>query len=211
MNKGGSIRLFKSDLMEKMTHVHPITPLVMWVPVIGWLLWRSIYIHEMGWATVLGLGLSGFFVWTLSEYLLHRFVFHFKAQNAVSQRIVYLFHGIHHESPEDATRLVMPPIAGVILASILYSIFRVFLGPIWVQPFFAVFLVGYLCYDYIHFYVHHFQPRTRFGKALKHSHMMHHFVTQEARWGVSSPMWDYVFGTVTESERYKNAKAEHGS
>jgi sterol desaturase/sphingolipid hydroxylase (fatty acid hydroxylase superfamily) len=58
--------------------------------------------------------------------------------------------------------------------------------------------VGYLCYDYIHFATHHFRPRTRVGKFLKQHHMLHHFAEHGSRWGVSSPMWDYVFGTLEE-------------
>ena len=211
--QSASIRLFKRDWLEKLTHVHPITPLVIWAPVIAWLLWRSVYIHEMSLSTLFILGSFGLLIWTLTEYVLHRYIFHFKPIGAISSRIAFLIHGIHHDSPEDATRLVMPPIAALILALILYSTFRLVLGPIWVQPFFALFLVGYLCYDYIHFYVHHFQPRTWVGKSLKQSHMTHHFVAQEARWGVSSPLWDYVFGSLTEPvrESYKDAEAEHGS
>ena len=100
----------------------------------------------------------------------------------------------------------MPPVAAMILACVLYSIFRVFLGPTFVEPFFAFFLIGYLCYDYIHYAVHHFTPRTRVGKMLKQSHMNHHFVSHDSRWGVSSPFWDYVFGTLEEPKRVR-----HGS
>jgi sterol desaturase/sphingolipid hydroxylase (fatty acid hydroxylase superfamily) len=92
----------------------------------------------------------------------------------------------------------MPPAASLILGAILFSTFRGVLGPVWVEAFFAFFVVGYLCYDYIHFAVHHFTPRTRVGKFLKHSHMLHHYVSPNSRWGVSSPFWDYIFGTLEE-------------
>src|SRR5690606_29367803 len=103
----------------------------------------------------------GFFVWTFSEYVLHRFIFHFRAHGRLQERLQFLIHGLHHDDPEDATRLVMPPAAAVILATLLYGFFRLFLDEARIEPFFALFLVGYLCYDYIHFSVHHFTPRTR--------------------------------------------------
>jgi sterol desaturase/sphingolipid hydroxylase (fatty acid hydroxylase superfamily) len=70
-----------------------------------------------------------------------------------------------------------------------------------VLPFFGFFLVGYLCYDYTHYYVHHFIPRTRWGKMIKAAHMNHHYVSPDARFGVSSPLWDYIFGTFQSVRR----------
>jgi sterol desaturase/sphingolipid hydroxylase (fatty acid hydroxylase superfamily) len=170
----------------------------MWAPMVGWLLWRSFAVHAMSIATVLTLGVLGLVIWTLTEYVMHRFVFHFKPFGPISERVIFLFHGIHHDDPEDGTRLVMPPVPGILLAVLLYSTFRFLLGTPWVEPFFAFFLIGYLCYDYIHYSVHHFTPRTSVGKFIKQYHMLHHFASPEARWGVSSPLWDYVFGTVEQ-------------
>ncbi len=198
-----SIRVFKSDFLEKFTHVHPITPLVMWVPFIGWLIWRSFAIHSIPVTTFALLGFMGFFVWTLSEYVLHRYVFHIPKTSPLKERIYFIIHGLHHDDPNDATRLVMPPVPAIVLAISLYYIFRPFLGAVHVEPFFAFFLIGYLCYDYTHYAIHHFTPRTRFGKYVKYHHMQHHFVTPNARWGVSSPVWDYVFGTLDSTAPQK--------
>ncbi len=196
-----SIRLFKNDWMEKyLTHIHPATPAVMWVPVVLWLMWRAFSVHGLGPVTVGSLFAAGFVSWTFAEYTLHRFVFHFQPNSKIQERLQYILHGLHHDDPIDPTRLVMPPALAVIFSAILYSLFRYALGPVLVEPFFAAFLVGYLCYDYIHYYVHHFTPTTKIGKFLKQSHMMHHYVSHESRWGVSSPLWDYVFGTL-EAEK----------
>ena len=200
LSKGGSIRLFQSPILEALTHVHPIVPLVTWGPVVVYLLYLS---SRSGIAAgaIAGVAASGLLFWTLAEYLLHRHVFHFKPGNPFQERLEYLIHGIHHDQPEDATRLVMPPAAAVILAAVLFSLFRFVLGPVWVLPFFAGFLVGYLCYDYIHYAIHHFAMTSAAGKYLKNHHMKHHFMTHGARWGVSSPLWDIVFGTMKERRR----------
>lgn len=190
-----SIRIFKSDFLEKFTHVHPITPLVLWVPIICWFFWRSLMVHQLSVAFILSLGGAALFTWTFVEYVLHRFVFHFEGESAWTKRFHFILHGLHHEDPQDPTRLVMPPFPAVVIAAVCLGIFRLILGPVYCEPFFAFFVIGYLCYDYTHFAVHHFRPRTPIGRYLKQSHMVHHFVNPQSRWGVSSPLWDVVFGT----------------
>ncbi|MEN9722252.1 MAG: hypothetical protein RJB38_238 [Pseudomonadota bacterium] len=195
LSQGPSIRLFENPLLEALTHVHPLVPLMVWGPVVLLLFYWSTQ-SELSWGAVAGTAFGGLLFWTLAEYLLHRYVFHFKPRGAFQERIEYLIHGIHHDQPEDATRLVMPPAAAVILATVLYGLFRMVLGPVWVLPFFAGFLIGYLCYDYTHYAIHHFAMSSAMGKYLKGHHMKHHFMTHGARWGVSSPLWDFVFGTM---------------
>ncbi len=195
-----SIQVFQNPLLERLTHVHPIVPLLVWVPVIAFLFFRSVTTHELSVFAIGTVALFAFFFWTLAEYLLHRFVFHFNAVTPFEKRVEFLIHGLHHADPVDPTRLVMPPAGALILGVTLYSLFRLLIGPVWVDPFFAGFLIGYLCYDYTHYAVHHFTPRTKLGKLIKHHHMLHHFVTPEARWGVSSPIWDAVFGTMTVNQ-----------
>jgi sterol desaturase/sphingolipid hydroxylase (fatty acid hydroxylase superfamily) len=191
-----SVRLFKSDFLERFTHVHPAVPFFLWMPVVAVLFYRSFAIHELGVASFALLGFAGLLVWTFVEYVLHRFAFHYPAKSERGKRFVYIMHGLHHDDPVDPTRLVMPPLPALIYAALLFGIFRLFLGPVYVEPFFAFFMLGYLAYDYIHYYVHHFNPKNRVGKYLKRYHLIHHFTDHDAKWGVSNPLWDYVFGTV---------------
>jgi sterol desaturase/sphingolipid hydroxylase (fatty acid hydroxylase superfamily) len=204
LSKGDSIRLFKNTVLEALTHVHPIVPLLTWGPVVVYLCYFAVQ-AGLSAGAIVSVAFAGLFIWTLTEYLLHRYAFHFKPHNKFLERIEYLIHGIHHDQPEDATRLVMPPAAAVIFAAILFTGFRLVLGPIWVLPFFAGFLIGYLCYDYTHYAIHHFAMNSAVGKYLKNHHMKHHFVTNGARWGVTSPIWDIVFGTMKERRRSAHA------
>lgn len=203
--ESSSVRLFQSDFLEQFTHVHPITPLVMWSPVIAILIYRSFAVHALSVGAFAVLGFAGLFLWTFTEYLLHRFAFHFPATSPTGKRIVYIMHGLHHDDPSDPTRLVMPPLPALIYAVFLFFVYRALLGPAYVEPFFAFFLVGYLAYDYIHYYVHHFTPKNRVGKYLRRYHLVHHFKDHSAKWGVSNPLWDYVFGTVEEPSREEPA------
>jgi dihydroceramide fatty acyl 2-hydroxylase len=196
-----SARLFENSLLERLSRVHPLTPLLLWVPVIAWLLYRSTSVHRLEAGALGGLAVAGLFAWTLTEYVVHRFVFHLDARTPARRRLQFIVHGIHHEVPDDPTRLVMPLAPAIVGMTILYALFRALLGQPYIEPFFAFFLIGYLGYDYIHFSVHHGRSRTRVGGFLRRWHMLHHFATPAARWGVSSPMWDHVFRTTGEPGR----------
>lgn len=158
--------------MEALTHVHPIVPLLLWGPMVAVLLYRSVAVHGLSGWILFGVAVAALWTWTFTEYFMHRVVFHYEAKSKIGKRIVYLFHGIHHEDPEDATRLVMPPAASILLALFFYALFRVLMGPVYSEPFLAFFIIGYLIYDYIHFATHHIRPRTSFGKVLKQNHML---------------------------------------
>ncbi len=195
-----SIRLFENDFLERLSHVHPLTPLLLWGPVVVWLLWRSFALHHLPLMPVLAIGAAGMFVWTLTEYLLHRFLFHYPARSKPGKWLVFLFHGNHHHDPKDKTRLVMPPAGAIPIMAALYMSFSLVLGKPWIEPFTAFFIVGYLIYDYIHYSTHHFPMRNPVAKYLKIYHLKHHFSGQKGRYGVSSPLWDRIFGTTPDQD-----------
>lgn len=202
-----SVRLFKRDWMERFSHVHPITPLVLWGPVVTYLLYQTFFELELPLLPVAAIALAALILWTFVEYSLHRFAFHYDAKSELGKNFVYMIHGLHHVDPNDPTRLVMPVFPAVCYALILYPTFSFIFGPIWVKPFFSFFVIGYLCYDYIHYYTHHFIPKNALGKYLKQYHMTHHYVEGNARWGISNPLWDILFRTYDIKNVKKSAKA----
>jgi sterol desaturase/sphingolipid hydroxylase (fatty acid hydroxylase superfamily) len=195
------IRLFQSDFLEFFTHIHPAVVVCIWLPISILLFIHPVQaeLHpDIG--TLIGAFLFGLLLWTPSEYLLHRFVFHYHAKSPRMERITFLFHGIHHAQPQCKTRLVMPPIVSIPMAAIFYGIFGAILGklfgvPAWVNPVTSGFMVGYLIYDLTHYATHHFPMRSEYAKYIKRYHMLHHYKTPNARFGVSSPFWDIVFKT----------------
>lgn len=109
--------------------------------------------------------------------------------------LVFLFHGVHHKSPRDKTRLLMPPAGSIGLMAVFWLIFSSIIPSPWLEPFCAFFIIGYLVYDYIH-YATHFSPmRSTAARLLKKHHMRHHFTEPARYYGVSSPFWDLVFNT----------------
>lgn len=180
--------------MEACTHVHPALPFVTWGPVIAFFFYRGIQAPGVTVVTFAVCGVLTLLFWTLFEYTMHRVLFHYKATSTAGQWLIYLFHGVHHEDPQDPSRLVMPPVVSGVLGVIFYFVFNGVMGD-WGELTFAFFALGYLIYDYTHYAVHHFTPRTPIGRFLKQHHMLHHYAGTEDRWGVSSPLWDWILGT----------------
>ena len=196
------IRLFKSDFLEFFTHISPVVVAIIWIPVILFFLIRpSVNLAPgAGWAHIpLGF-LVGVFIWTFAEYTIHRFVFHYDPKSERVAKVWFMFHGVHHAQPQLKTRLVMPPALSIPGAILFYFIYYFVVGrllgaPAWVEPIFSGFIFGYLAYDLTHYATHHWPMRSSVAKYLKRYHMMHHFKTPSARYGVSSPIWDVVFRT----------------
>lgn len=194
-NKDETVRMFKSNFMEALSRVHPSVPLIIYVPVILVMLYYSIFVHKIELLSIIGLIIFGIFIWSITEYLLHRFIFHWELKSKWGQRIHFIFHGVHHDYPSDSRRLVMPPSVSIPLAIIFYLLFQYLIGDVSVYPFFAGFLVGYLFYDMTHYAIHHFNMHSKFWLMIKNHHMRHHYQDSMKGFGVSSPTWDKVFRT----------------
>jgi sterol desaturase/sphingolipid hydroxylase (fatty acid hydroxylase superfamily) len=192
-----SPRMFDSDLLDKLSRVHPAVPVVIFVPAIAVLLGFAIAKMDSA-LGLIGLFVGGYAFWTLSEYFIHRVIFHFEPEDGFGARLHWIIHGVHHDHPNDPLRLVMPPSVSVPLSSLfLLGFYAVFGTPLWLA-FGAGFLAGYLIYDMTHYHLHHHTPKTRMGKRLRELHMRHHFQDHERGFGISAPYWDNVFGTATK-------------
>jgi len=174
-------------------------PPLIFVPVIAILLIEG-FVHGVGWSVLYWLP-AGYLFWTLTEYWLHRVVFHFEPEKGIGARLHWIIHGVHHDHPNDPLRLVMPPALSVPLAAVFVYGFYLVIGSPGFLPFAAAFLAGYLGYDMLHYHVHHHRPKTALGKRLRELHMRHHFQNHERGYGVSAPFWDHVFGTAPKKTR----------
>lgn len=195
-NKDETVRMFENNFLESLSRVHWTVPLWLFVPVVLFFLYRSIFSFELNIGSILLYFLIGLFIWTFTEYTLHRFIFHFPAKTEFGKKIHFIFHGVHHDYPKDTKRLVMPPAISIPLATLFYILFYNIFGPFLVAPFFAGFIVGYIFYDITHYAIHHFNMKNKFWLAIKNHHMLHHYKHSDKGFGVSQPAWDHVFGTV---------------
>lgn len=209
INKKVTPRMFSAELIEKLSHVHPVTPLIIYVPVVLFLMYLSTGYESLTATSITLLFLGGVLFWTFIEYVIHRFVFHYEPKTYIGKQIHFLSHGVHHDYPRDPQRLVMPPAVSVPLALFFYALFFVTMGAAITAPFFSGFLVGYLAYDMLHYATHHFSLKdNKVFLWLKHYHMRHHYQDEEHGYGVSSPLWDYVFRTHLPKVENKNKKSK---
>ena len=188
-----SPRMFDSEWLDRLSRVHPAVPPAIYLPVIAVLgaaaLARTGVIAAIAWF------IAGYAFWTLTEYWLHRLVFHFEPQNGIGARLHWIIHGVHHDHPNDPKRLVMPPSVSVPLAALFVLVFWLVIGGGGGLAMGAGFIAGYLVYDMTHYVLHHMTPRGPFGRRLRELHMRHHFQDDTRGFGVSAPYWDWVFRT----------------
>ncbi len=208
-NKNETIPLFKNPVLEYFSHIHPITPVVVYVPVIivtAYLGFLNISIPMF-----ILCFLGGILLWTVTEYTIHRWAFHYQPKSDAGKRIHFLVHGIHHDYPRDATRLVMPLLVSVPLALLFYFLFDLIFGT-YNFAVFSGFVLGYVSYDSIHYATHHLPMKNKVGNFLRIYHLRHHYEDENAAYGVSNPLWDYVLGTVPkylkEESRLKQIEQE---
>lgn len=197
-----SPRMFENAVLDKLSRVHPAVPVVLFVPAIAILF--VLGAGRLG-AIALAWAAAGYVFWTLLEYWLHRVVFHWEPEDGLGARLHWIIHGVHHDHPNDPMRLVMPPSVSVPLALMFYGAFLMLLGADAAMAFGSGFLAGYLVYDMTHYYLHHRVPTSRLGRRLREHHMRHHFQDHTRAYGVSSPVWDRVFGTSPQHGRREHA------
>ena len=192
-NQHESTKMFKSDFLESLSKVHFTVPIFTYVPVILYFAIDALFFKYIGFGKFVISTISGLLFWTLTEYVLHRFVFHFQPETTWGKRLHFIFHGVHHDYPNDALRLVMPLSVSIPLAISFYFLFKWLLPVGFVSGFFAAFISGYLFYDISHYAIHHFNFKNVFWKKLKDHHMHHHYSDATKGFGVSSNLWDRVF------------------
>ena len=199
-NKDETVRMFENKIMEAMSRVHPAVPLIIYLPLVTYFLYLSISTYSVSFVNIFILVVAGIFVWTFIEYVLHKYIFHFDAKSEFGKKIHFIFHGVHHDYPSDSRRLVMPPSVSIPLAALFYFIFMYLVGGVYVLPFFSGFIIGYLFYDLTHYAIHHFNMHNKFWLEIKNHHMLHHYHDQDKGYGVSSPLWDLVFGSMFDKK-----------
>lgn len=190
----GQAQIFKNQCLEYFTKTHPLVIWGIYLPVIILVTYYGMENNLVSsWQTILFF-LSGIFFWTFFEYIMHRFVFHWISDNPRTQKITYLIHGNHHEFPRDRQRLFMPPVPSIVLACIIFSVFYLIMGD-FCFIFFPGFLLGYLVYGSMHYAIHALRPPFKWMKPLWRNHHLHHYKSDTLGFGVSTHIWDWIFGT----------------
>ncbi|KAI7829864.1 hypothetical protein BC939DRAFT_440862 [Gamsiella multidivaricata] len=193
----GPARIFASPYLEVFTKTPWYMIPIFWLPVIAYNFYRS---RETGLgvdqASTLFLG--GMVLWTLAEYLIHRFLFHLDdllPESNVSLVAHFLLHGIHHYLPMDRLRLVMPPALAVALAIPINKLAHTLLVTPKAYAVMSGLLLGYVLYDMTHYYLHHARVFKIHFKEMKTYHLAHHYKNYVGGYGITSKIWDKIFNT----------------
>ncbi|KAI1433451.1 inositolphosphorylceramide-B C-26 hydroxylase [Xylaria sp. CBS 124048] len=196
--KGGASAPLFGNFLEPLSMTPWWVIPTLWLPAVAY----GTYLAAQGFDSNMTLAvswLSGLFIWTLVEYVLHRFLFHldyYLPDNRVGITLHFLLHGIHHYLPMDKYRLVMPPTLFVVLATPFWKLAHTLFYSNWHLGT-AVYcggIFGYVMYDMTHYFLHH-QNLPLWYKGLKKYHLAHHFLDYELGFGVTSAFWDRVFNT----------------
>ena len=179
----------------------------MFIIISGICIFYGVTEHKYTELTVTLLFLSGMLVFTLIEYLVHRYIYHIKPNGPRMERFSYTAHGVHHDYPKDKLRLAMPPLLALVVAGVFFLLYKLMMGT-YVYGFLAGFLMGYATYLCVHYSVHAFKVPNNFLKILWYHHAIHHYREPNKAFGVSSPLWDMVFGTMpTKNFRNRNKRS----
>lgn len=193
--------MFENKLLNRLTQTHIATPIVIFVVYAIGLLWYTEVATDVNTLAVVGLFLLGTLTFTFAEYIVHRWVYHPPhGASEKYQEIMYNAHGFHHDYPKDKKRLAMPPVLAVVVSTVLLYFFQLILGD-FSFSFLAGFVVGYALYLVVHYTVHMYAPPKNFLKALWVNHALHHYSKEDVLYGVSQPLWDYVFGTMPKAKQ----------
>lgn len=191
----GTKVLFKNKILERITRTHIAIPLVIFIVMSLCLIIYGLSYSYINAINGVGLFFLGFLSFTLFEYLIHRYLFHLAPNTPKREKFAYTIHGVHHDYPKDKDRLAMPIPLSIALTVLFFLLYWLIMGNL-VYAFLPGFLIGYASYLWIHYMVHAFQPPKNFLKVLWMHHSIHHYKDPENAFGVSSPLWDYVFGTM---------------
>ena len=119
----GEAKIFENPILERLSKTNPTQNIIVYGIAIGLLIAYAIIQVNITSLELVLLFITGMFFWTLPEYLLHRFLFHWVSSSKFIQRFHFIMHGSHHQYPKDKSRLLMPPVPGLIMASLLFLIF----------------------------------------------------------------------------------------
>ncbi|HVK97855.1 MAG TPA: sterol desaturase family protein [Flavisolibacter sp.] len=201
----GQAQLFENPALETLTKTNPLVIWGIYLPAVIGLPYYAAAYFDFQLSKIAILFLAGMFFWTLFEYIMHRWVFHIIAESERAQKIVYIMHGNHHHYPRDRERLFMPPVPSLILATVIFGGMYLAIGQS-AFVFFPGFILGYLMYGSMHYAIHAWNPPFKWMKPLWRNHHLHHYKDEGKGFGVSTTIWDRVFGTMFDLKKEKEDK-----
>jgi sterol desaturase/sphingolipid hydroxylase (fatty acid hydroxylase superfamily) len=195
----GSAQIFSNPVLERISRTHISTPITLFLAISSVSLFYGVTATSIPFGFGLAVAVLGIIAFTFVEYMMHKHFFHMEPDTPIKDKLQYGIHGVHHDYPRDNDRLAMPPFVSAAYSAILYLVFTLLMGD-FALYFLPGFLIGYSGYLGVHYVVHVYNPPKNFLKVLWVNHAIHHYKNPDAAFGVSSPLWDYLLGTLPKKE-----------
>jgi sterol desaturase/sphingolipid hydroxylase (fatty acid hydroxylase superfamily) len=195
----GSAQIFSNPVLERISRTHISIPITLFLAISSVSLFYGVTATSIPFGFGLAVAVLGIIAFTFVEYMMHKHFFHMEPDTPIKDKLQYGIHGVHHDYPRDKDRLAMPPFVSAAYSAILYLVFTLLMGD-FALYFLPGFLIGYSGYLGVHYVVHVYNPPKNFLKVLWVNHAIHHYKNPDSAFGVSSPLWDYLLGTLPKKE-----------
>lgn len=192
------LKLFENRWLEKLTVVTAPMFMALWsfgLPLIAWAAWET-----ASPLTAVALALTGWLIWTFTEYALHRYLFHWQPDSTTMAQFVFILHGNHHAVPNDPLRNLMPPMVSIPVGVLVGAGLAALIGPCGLWVLFG-FMTGYVVYDLVHYACHQWPMKSKIGQMFKHHHMRHHHGRDNGNYAITGMMWDRLLATNLKRQR----------
>ncbi|PSC67533.1 Fatty Acid 2-hydroxylase [Micractinium conductrix] len=188
--------MFPNPLIERMTCTEWYVVPLLWLPIAAYYMWgRGVVAGGLP-PILLPVNLViGVLIWQLIEYSIHRGLFHFDPKTPKGIEWHFMLHGHHHKYPMDFDRLVFPPPIAALVIGMFHALLHALMPLAWASSLLGGGIVGYVLYDTTHWALHSGRAEWLFTHVLKSSHMDHHYVDETVGYGISSTLYDHLFGS----------------
>jgi sterol desaturase/sphingolipid hydroxylase (fatty acid hydroxylase superfamily) len=199
--------LFKNPVLEKLSRSPIWVPQVMWTTISIAVFVYAFTQTNLSIFRIVWVGFVGALSWSFVEYMAHRFFHHSETNSDRMSKIQHNGHWIHHLYPKDPTRLAMPPLPAVILSGLFFLLFYFTMGDN-AFAFYPGFMMGYTIYISFHYAEHKYPIPKKYPplRRLWKQHIVHHYKNPYVAYGVSTNLWDWVFGTMARDKDGKIIK-----
>ncbi len=178
---------------------NPHVPFYIYTPVVIVLFYLCFFKLEIHFIFFLKYFIGAMIFWTLLEYTMHRYLFHFEAKSGFGKKFIYSIHAGHHDYPNDDRFMLVGPIYSISAFILFYLVFYLVLGSPGVHAFMLTITAYYMVYDWIHYAVHHYNYKNPLFQKFKQHHMNHHYLDNEKNFGFTTTIWDVLMNTQIDS------------
>lgn len=176
-----------------------------WVftPLIFLAVYYALFELEMIWWHFI-LSFSGSLVfWTIFEYCMHRYFFHFNPKSILMRKFLYSMHWGHHEYPNDNRIMLVNPLVSLPVAFVFFLISYLVIQN-YAFPFMAGVMSVYLLYDWFHYASHNKNYKNLWFQLMKQHHMKHHYQDPTRNYGFTSTVCDKILNTEIDIKNNAN-------